>query len=312
MTLNQIYYFCAVAKSKNFRAAANKIHISQPSLSRSIAALEEELGINLFDKQGRGVVLTKAGKIFLEDAQNILRQCDIANTHIYEFVHGTGRIDIGYVFPLAGEYIPTHVRNFLNIPGNEGITFGFWQNYTPEIIEKLRDGSLDVGFGGCVDRMDLNFYPLFNQELIIVTSVDHPLAAMDEIPLEELENYPVIGYDRSSWMGKHTLSLYEKFELEPNIVVEAPDEYGILSLVRQNFGIAIIPRTDILKDFKHVKIHPIKDHKLGHQIFMFWMKEREVVPAVEHFIEYMKAQASDANDNKDVSNVYLKDIIHLD
>lgn len=311
MTLNQIYYFCAVARSKNFRAAADKIHISQPSLSRSIAALEEELGINLFDKKGRGVVLTKAGRIFLEDALRIIDSCEVAKNHIHEFVQGTGRIDIGYVFPLAGEYIPNHVRSFLDEPGNGGITFGFWQNHTPAIIQKLQAGDLDVGFGGCVDRMDINFYPLFTQELMIVTSTDHPLSQMEEIPLEELENYPVIGYDRNSWMGIHTLSLYEKFDLHPNIVVEAPDEYGILTLVRQNFGIAIVPRTDIFRDFHNVTLHPIKDHKLGHQIFMFWMKEREVVPAVQHFIEYMKAQASDLNDNKDVSNVYLKDIIHL-
>ena len=78
MTLNQILYFRKVARLENYHQAAEELYISQPSLSRSMAALESELGITLFEKKGRGVVLTNAGRLFLEHADRIAGDCDIA------------------------------------------------------------------------------------------------------------------------------------------------------------------------------------------------------------------------------------------
>ena len=78
MTLNQLRYFQAVARLQNFRAAAEQLYISQPSLSRSIDSLEDELGVVLFERAGRGIALTGSGRLFLEYANRILEECDIA------------------------------------------------------------------------------------------------------------------------------------------------------------------------------------------------------------------------------------------
>lgn len=84
MTLNQILYFRKVARLENYHQAAEELYISQPSLSRSMAALESELGITLFEKKGRGVVLTNAGRLFLEHADRIAGDCDIATGKMKE------------------------------------------------------------------------------------------------------------------------------------------------------------------------------------------------------------------------------------
>lgn len=310
MTLNQIEYFCTIAKYENFRQAAEILHVSQPSLSRSIATLEEELQVALFEKKGRGVALTKAGRIFLEQALNIVDSCEKAKDKMDELASG-GRIDIGYVFPLAGHYIPHHARTFLSEEGNQKISFNFWQNHTPAIVKRIQNGELDIGFGGCVDKMELEYFPVLSQELIVVTPADHPLADRKEIVFKEIENYPVIGYDSDSWMGIHTKALYKEYNLHPNIIVECPDEYSILSLVRENFGIALIPETDILADMNGISRLSIKDENLAHQIYMFWMKDKDRLPAVDRFIQYMKREAGPI-DRKDELKVYLKDIIHFD
>ncbi|WP_302112768.1 LysR family transcriptional regulator [uncultured Clostridium sp.] len=78
MTLNQILYFQKIANLENYHQAAEELYISQPSLSRSMASLENELGVTLFEKEGRGVTLTKAGRMFLEYADRILTDCHIA------------------------------------------------------------------------------------------------------------------------------------------------------------------------------------------------------------------------------------------
>ena len=90
MTLNQILYFRKVARLENYHQAAEELYISQPSLSRSMAALESELGITLFEKKGRGVVLTNAGRLFLEHADRIAGDCDIAAGGTVIHAKGTG------------------------------------------------------------------------------------------------------------------------------------------------------------------------------------------------------------------------------
>ncbi len=318
MTFNQILYFQKVANLENYHQAAEELYISQPSLSRSMASLEKELGVMLFEKEGRGVKLTKAGHMFLDYADRILSDCTIAVGKMQELSSDGGKIDIGYVFPLAGHYIPHRVKLFLEKPENQKVVFNFWQNHTPAIIKKVRSGELDVGFGGCPEKDDMEYFPVTNQKLVIITPLDHPLTEKESIPLAELNRYPVIGYDKDSWMGTHTRALYAKYDIHPDIVVECPDEYSIVALVRENFGIALMPRTDILAHSPGVSIHSIENLDVYNRIFMIWMKDRYRLPAVDRFIEYMKNLAyqdgvheDEETDSKNVLKIYLKDIVNF-
>ncbi len=317
MTLNQILYFQKVANLENYHQAAETLYISQPSLSRAMASLENELGVVLFEKEGRGVTLTKAGRMFLEYADRILSECHIAKGKMKELSMEGGRIDIGYVFPLAGHYIPHRVKLFLQQPENKKVVFNFMQNHTPAIAKKIKSGELDVGFGGCLENDDMEFFPIANQKMVIITPKDHPLSDRDSIALSELNRYPVIGYDRNSWMGIRTRALYEKYNIKPDIIIECPDEYSITSFVRENFGIALMPRTDILDASAGVDVHSTENFDIYHQVFMFWMKNRYHLPAVERFINYMKQkarqdglQAERETDSKNVLKIYLKDIVN--
>ena len=140
MTLNQLNYFYQAAMLQHFNQAAEKLNISQPSLSRSITALEDELGITLFEKSGRNVVLTKAGKIFLEHVTQILDDVKRAELKMRQLATDGGHIDIAYVSPLAREYIPQLVRSFLAISENKKITFNFHQDITSANVEGLKKG----------------------------------------------------------------------------------------------------------------------------------------------------------------------------
>lgn len=310
MTLNQLVYFQKIAALENYRKAAEELFISQPSLSRAMGSLEEELGVLLFEKAGRGMRLTKAGQLFMEYVQQILSSCQTACSKMEEIASGGGSIEIGYIFPLAGQYIPSKVRNFLSQAGNEKVSFKFWQNHTPAIYKRVKEGELDIGFGGCLDTIDMEFVPLLQQELVIITPPDHPLSAFEELPLSVLRDYPLIGYDCQSWMGIHTNELYKVHQLSPNIIVECPDEYSIVSLVRENFGIALVPMTDLLKEAADIVIHKIQSEHLYHQIYMFWDKDRYHLPAVERFIEYMKDQAEPAKEWQQ-SSLSLQDVIRF-
>ena len=290
MTLNQIYYFQTVARYENYRKAAEELYISQPSLSRSIASLESELGVLLFEKNGRGVNLTKGGKLFLEYADRIIDECEIAKNKMKDMASDGGKIDIGYVFPLASHYIPHNVRDFLNKKENKNVTFNFFQNHTSAIAKKVRSGELDVGFGGYIDKEEFEFFPVLSEEMVLITPKGHELESHKKVSIQELRNYPVIGYDRESWLGNYTKQLYRRLAFAPNIVVECPDEHSIVALVSEDFGIALVPAIEEINE-NRVNIHRFDDIELMHHTFMFWMRDRYQLPAVERFIEYMKQKA---------------------
>ena len=154
MNLNQLYYFQKVAQLQHYHQAAKELNISQPSLSRSITNLEEELGVSLFQKNGRNIELTKYGSIFLEHVNRIIDEIKIAENKMKSLASSSsGHIDIGYVFPLAKSYIPRLVRSFLNQQENHEITFSLSQEITKNLIADLKNEKYDVVFGSLVELL---------------------------------------------------------------------------------------------------------------------------------------------------------------
>ena len=292
MTLNQLLYFQTVARYQHFRLAAQELNISQPSLSRSIAGLEEELGVILFERVGRNISLTKYGKIFLEHADKILEDVSVAEKHMKKLSGNAGHVDIAYVFPLATHYIPHMVRKFLSKPQNENVSFHFHQSHTKDMIDGLKAERYDVIFGSYVEHEpDIQFVPILNQEMLVITPPEHPLASQEQITLQDLERYHLIGYDKTSGLGQFTNRIYQSHGLNPNIICESPDENAIASLVAENFGIALVADADVLSHFQIRKLH-LQDISLHHTVYLAYLKGHYQVPAVRNFISFIKKEGT--------------------
>ena len=284
MTLNQLTYFQKIAQLEHFRLAANELNISQPSLSRSMDTLENELGIPLFEKNGRNITLTKYGKMFLEHVDRILEEVRTAEQKMYHLTQEGGHIDIAYVSPLANHYIPHTVRTFLNLPENKQVTFSFSQAHTIDLIRGLKNDMYDVVFGAYVeDQPSVQLH----QEMLLITSLNHPLANEKEVPFQVLQDYPVIGYDRDSGLGLYTHKLYRKHQIQPDIVIDCPDEYSIAALVAEDFGIALVADVDTIRDAKIAKI-PVAGEELIHTVYMAHMKDKYMIPATNRFVKFIK------------------------
>ena len=247
MTLNQLSYFYQAAVLEHFNQAAEKMNITEPSLSRSIAALEDELGVTLFEKKGRNVILTKAGEIFLEHVSTILDDVKRAESKMHQIATDGGHIDIAYVSPLAKVFIPTIVRSFLTEKENKNITFNFFQDITSVNIEGLKKGRYDIIFGSySPDENGIDFVPIIRQEIVAILPPGHPLTLKDTMEATDFADYPVLGYARHSGLGKYTRSFFKKHDVSPNFICESPDENGIASLVAQGFGIALVADVDAI------------------------------------------------------------------
>ena len=269
MTLNQLSYFYQAAVLEHFNQAAEKMNITEPSLSRSIAALEDELGVTLFEKRGRNVILTKAGEIFLE------------------------HIDIAYVSPLAKVFIPTIVRSFLTEKENKNITFNFFQDITSVNIEGLKKGRYDIIFGSySPDENGIDFVPIIRQEIVAILPPGHPLTLKDTMEATDFADYPVLGYARHSGLGKYTRSFFKKHDVSPNFICESPDENGIASLVAQGFGIALVADVDAIHRNDICIRHLVSHESFSHTVYMGYMTGKYQLPAIKRFIEFVRESCS--------------------
>ena len=130
-----------------------------------------------------------------------------------------------------------------------------------------------------------------NQEMIVITPVGHPLATKEEIILHDLERYPVIGYDRTSGLGRFTKQTYASYGINPNIFCESPNENAIASLVAEDFGIALVADTDTLDHFQLERLH-LSDTTLHHTVYMAYLKGHYQIPAVKNFISFIKKEGT--------------------
>ena len=289
MTLNQLGYFYQAAVLQHFNQAAEKMNISEPSLSRSISSLEDELGVTLFEKRGRNVILTKAGEIFLENATQISDDVKRAENKMHHLATDGGHIDIAYVSPLAREYIPRTVRNFLSLEQNKNITFNFNQDITSVNIEGLKKGAYDLIFGSySANEPNIEFVPIIKQEIVAILPTGHPLSRKEALQAADFADYQVLGYNRHSGLGKYTRSFFKEHGIAPNFICESPDENGIASLVAQGFGIALVADVDtIYRD--EICIRPlISSESFSHTVYMGYMRGKYQLPAVQRFIAFVR------------------------
>lgn len=148
MNLYHLRYFVTLAKLEHYTKAAELLAITQPSLSHAISSLEKELGVKLFEKEGRNVVLTKCGQAFLEDVTKSLDILDSSINKLQMTGTGEGRIDIAQLRAVSSLIVPKLVRGFLDEHPNKNIDFRFHNStgLTMDMIQGLKDPAMMLLF----------------------------------------------------------------------------------------------------------------------------------------------------------------------
>ena len=176
MNLQQLYYFRKLAEVQHYTEAAKALYITQPSLSDSIASLEHELSVSLFQKKGRGVQLTKYGQEFYEYVNQALGILEHGIAAVREKSDSvTGTIDIGCIPTLLGDFLP----NALDLYHEKcpQVSFNIFHEKSIPVAEGVSAGTYDIGLCSMVENKDdLVFVPITYQELVVIVRNDHPLA----------------------------------------------------------------------------------------------------------------------------------------
>lgn len=242
MELRHLRYFVAVAEERHFGRAAQRVRIAQPPLSRQIRALEDELGVAVFDRSRRRVELTAAGMTLLEHARRVFEAVDLADRETRRAARGElGRISIGYPSSLAYSGLAELLRAFRTEFPTVEVAL---RELPPQRqIELLKDGRLDVGFiRAPLEELGLASLLVRREPLVIVLPANHVLAAKKDISLRALAGEPFVSFPRSRGAAffDHLMRLCSDAGFTPRIVQEAP-QLDLVSLVSAGFGVAIVP-----------------------------------------------------------------------
>ncbi|WP_414698086.1 LysR family transcriptional regulator [Peptacetobacter sp. AB845] len=293
MNLYHLKYFVTLAHLEHYTKAAEQLSITQPSLSHAIASLEKEINIRLFEKDGRNIVLTRAGKNFLTDIEKALALIDESINSIHLSEIGEGYIDIAFHKNMIASFIPDLARKFLNEHTGEKIDFKF--HYDAESTEDLVKGlySKDFDFifcSKCVNDKHLEYIPVFKQKAILLVPENHPLADKDSVKLEDTLEYNHILYTKSyTLLDKLSTYLNEK-EKNTNISYKTEDINVIASLVAGDFGISIVPENTKI-NLKGVKSISISDLDWQNTVYMAYLKSSYEIPVIGEFKAFIKENA---------------------
>jgi DNA-binding transcriptional LysR family regulator len=248
MELRQIRSFLSIAETLHFGRTAELIHLSQPALSLQIRALEEEVGVRLFERNRRKTALTAAGFAFRDDAAAALSQLEQAILRARLAANGKlGLLRIGFISTAGSEIVPDIVRQFREL--NPEVEFSLRNILTAEQVQMLETGSLDIGFlrlpiGG---HPALDVVPVHREPFVLVVPSSHKLAKRKAVRLRELAGQDFVMYERAYAPGFHDLifGILRDAGIVPTVSQTAGEMPTLISLVDSGMGIAILPASAV-------------------------------------------------------------------
>ncbi len=291
MDFRHLRAFIAVAEESSVTRAAERLHISQPPLSRHIHQLEEELGVKLFHRHRMGVTLTDVGRHLLEKAKVLdAAASDFLETAGQATEIGAHTVRIGIAW---GLWEPLHrvrieaASRFMQLTLEASDVF-----CSDDWNEQLRNGTLDVVFTRPpFDEGALNVGPLFDEQLVAVVSADHPLAARKSVRLRDLVREPLLLWDRHLMPAVYdkVLALYGGMGVKPRMIPTpgaGPHNHRGLMLVASGQGVYVcvgVPLTSP-QPTSGIAVVPIADPSATIEICVVWRKT-EQSSAVTRFME---------------------------
>lgn len=241
MEFNQLKYVCAIADTGNFSRAAERCQITQPSLSQQILKLEEDLGVKLFDRLGRSVRLTEAGRVFVPQARAILDQMDVARSSVAEKnADLRGSVAVGVIPTVAPYLMPAYTAAFAKKYPDAKLRI--IEETTSVLIEGLRDLSIDVAILALpLHHKDLELFPIRTEPLFAALKKDDPRALAPSLALKDLRGESFVMLRDGHCFRDLSINTCTHARVTPNIAFESGQFSSLLGMVAAGVGVSLIP-----------------------------------------------------------------------
>lgn len=288
MQIQQLRYFCAVARTSSFTRAAQQEHVAQPSLSQQIRKLEDELGSRLFDRLGRTVRLTQLGEAFLPRAEAIVRQVVDAKLEMQEMAGAErGRLVVGAIPTIAPYFLPAALSTFARKFPLAQISIV--EEVTNELLDSVHDGVIDVALLALpVSGSHCSCQELFREPLYVVVPSDHRLAESSRVHLAQIEHDPFLLLKEGHCFRDNTLAACGRAHLRPNVVFESGQFTTILAMVAAGTGVSVVPEMAVEKR-EGCRFLPLADEGAYRRVGVVQMKRHFCSRIHRAFLQHLRA-----------------------
>lgn len=286
MEWQQFEYFQTLARMQHVTHAAETLSISQSALSRSIARFEDEIGVPLFDRQGRSIRLNKYGHIFLKHVDNMMKEFDEGKQEIKDLLDpDKGEVSLGFLHTLSTSHIPDLLASFrAHYPK---INFRLGQGPSHNLIDQLQLGVFDLCLIAPMENTSpIVWRQLWNEELFVIVPKDHKYANRKNITLEEIADESFIHLKEGFSLRITIEKIFKEVGITPKITFEGEEADTVAGLVAAGLGISILPN---LKGTDQSKISqiPVKSPQCQRTIGIAWVEGRYLSPATEKFKQFV-------------------------
>lgn len=287
MDMRHLQYFLEVAQWKSFTKAAQALYITQPTISKMIKNLEEELGVILFDRIGKRIELTDAGTVLLTQAQHMVKAFDEMTSHLDELMKvKRGRIRIGLPPMVGSNFFPSIIGKFRE--EYPGITLQLFEDGSKKVEAEVGAGELDIGVVLLPTNEELfESFSFVKQQLMLVVHASHPLADHKEASLIDLKEESFLLFHEDFALHDRIIAECERLGFYPNVVYKSSQWDFISEMVAANLGIALLPEAICRElDGKRVRTIPLTNPVMPWHLAMIWRKDSYLSFAAREWIAF--------------------------
>lgn len=299
MEFRQLETFVEVVKLKSFSKAANKLYITQPTVSNHIQNLEKELDTILINRMGKQISLTDAGNLLYKYALNITNSFEMARFELAAFQGKIqGHLDIASSSVPRKYLLPSLIKSFLDFYPD--VTFNISNGDTREVIENILIGETDFGLVGAkIESNNLIYLDVMEDNLVLVTPKDYKVNPIDKstVSLHSIKDAKFIFREEGSATRSLIMNAFSEFDIDKddfNVVAQVKDSETIKELISHGVGLSILSEKDVSDDMKLNKfnVYNVKELNLNRNFYFVYHKSRQLSPLGEtfknHTIEYRK------------------------
>ncbi|BAI74264.1 transcriptional regulator (plasmid) [Azospirillum sp. B510] len=290
MELRHLRYFLAVVAERNFTRAAERLNMAQPPLSRQIQQLEEELGLQLIERDSRPLRLTEAGRLIYEQAVQVLERVDEIKALARRLRHAEhSRFTIGFVASTLYGWLPEMIRRYRSI--RPDVEVSLVELTTVEQVAALKDGRIDVGFGRIPLEDPAITRTLLRYEAIIAAIPSgHPLLEQQRpLRLDDLASGTLVVYPKSPRpsFADQVLALYRARGLKPDAILEVRDVQTALGLVAADVGVSLVTASVRHLRRDKVEYREIQEEQALSPLFMSY-RNNDLSPEIVMMLEAIR------------------------
>lgn len=292
MTLEQLRIFVAVAERQHMTEAARALHLTQSAVSAAVSAIENRYGIKLFDRIGRSIRLTQAGRRFVTEARAVLARAAEAETVLNDLTGlKRGAVTLSASQTVGNYWLPRHLQSYRST--NPGISLSLTIGNTEEVHNDVLESRADLGFvEGRITDQQLSVTPVATDELVLVAHPGLIAKKQREITRQELTKFPWVFRERGSGtrteleeaLGKAGVPLGKL-----TIALELPSNEAVRSAVLAGAGMAVLSRHVVDVPIKAGTLEELPFPLPTRQFFVLRHKQRYVSEAVYAFLQLIQA-----------------------